>query len=581
MKTIPQKNISGRLVKAAALSLVLTGFMLSAASAQEPESDRDLDRRVDVSREYMPDMDRAAKLTIPPVMDDTVALRPDMEYTIAPSPWITGFGVAAINPVRVDAAAFERLLPFYLKAGFGAPARSVLDIYGTTVSTGGGYGGAYLNHAGNWSKLESGYGSKERALQSNNKFGIFGRTYLGRRVALSGELGYDYDIYSRYRFPAGYYDKSPLASYSVPRLKLEVGNDFSDMSRFNFSVGAEGYIMQAREDAKESGIKAGLALGRTFGVHRLELHGGYEGVYGGGIRDGYDVSLLSVKPTYHIDGGLIGIGAGVEIAYSDNKFNDRSKTYFLPSALISLELSAAFVPYAELRSELRLNSYRSSTLENPYISGYDGALTPTRDYKLLAGFRGDVASNFSYEVRVGGATVKDIQYYFSHATLPYFTTHIAEKLKYFTAGGSLSAKAGRSFRAGLEFDYYNYSVNNDKNNFDPPFASGLPEYTGKIYLAYNYRDRLFLKLRGELTGTRKFAVLNLNDLSLITDNSLPNYLSEKVSGVFDLGLDAEYRLNRNLGVFLTGDNLLNSKLYPYYGFRGFGIGVTAGVKLLF
>ncbi|MCD8072948.1 MAG: hypothetical protein LUE10_07250 [Alistipes sp.] len=582
MKSLMINNIpaAGRCFRIGLSSAVVGAALVVAsptcliANGQEPE--RELDRRVEVSREYLPDMDRAAKLTIAPELNDTVALRPALEYTITPSPWMTGFGVEAINPVRVEAASFEGIPPFYLKAGFGLPARSIVDIYGTTTSTRGGYAGGYLNHTGNWSKLRNRYGSKERALESHNRAGIFARTYLGQRVALSAEVRYDYDIYSLYNYsrPVTLDDKSPLASYSIPRVAIEIGNDFTDMTFFNFAFLAEGYMLQARNNVKESGISAGLVLGKMFGRHRLKLAAKYEGAYGGGERDGYNVSRFSAVPSYLLDQGRFKIVAWVDISYIKTK-GSSGKVYFLPTAAISYRIADAFVPYAKVDSRMVSNSFRSIVERNPYVIGDEaGFLHPSREYKALAGIRGDVAANFSYEFRIGGGIIRDTQYFISDfasngpANQGYFTTVTGKKVTYFTAGGSLAGRVSESFTAGLDFDYSNYS---DK---DRKHAIWMPEIKGNIHVAYNYREKIFVKLRGGLTGTRYGFAVEGTSTGTITD-------FYKASAAFDLGLDAEYRLFKNLGLFVSGDNLLNRKLNPYFGYRGFGIGITGGVKLLF
>ncbi|MCC8019325.1 MAG: hypothetical protein LIO85_06085 [Rikenellaceae bacterium] len=559
------------------VTLALLAAAFTAVRAQEPEADRDLDRRVDVSREYMPDMDRAAKLTIRPVMNDTVSLRPELEYTVVPAPWYTGFGVAAINPVRVDASSYEQLLPFYLKAGFGGPSRSFLDMYGTTTSTSGGYAGGYITHKGEWSKLRNEMDVKARGLESHNSVGVFGRTYLGRRLGLSGEIGYNYDIYSRYGFTQ-YYDaiqstNGRLLSYSVPRAAVRIGHDFTDMDRFNFAVGAEGYLLRDREDNKETGIDVSLGIGKRFGIHELRLDMAYGAAFGSGNLDAYDLTVVGFTPSYRVKGAKLEIGAHVEVAYNklkDSNTENSSKTLFLPSADVVWRIDHAFAPFALLRSRAITNSYREMTSRNPYLSTV--MFLPTRDYSIVAGFRGDVMSNFSYEVRAGGGFMKNA-FYNLYSDSGYFTPLAYDKrLKYFTAGTSLTGRISEKFSAGLEADYFNYSQDELENTLD------MPEFKGDIFLRYNYRSKLFLKLTGGLTGTRYFGFPET-----LWVGGIPNVEveSEKQKAVFDLGLEAEYRLTGNLGIWIAGENLLNRKLYPYYNYRGFGISVTAGVKLMF
>ena len=49
----------------------------------------------------------------------------------------------------------------------------------------------------------------------------------------------------------------------------------------------------------------------------------------------------------------------------------------------------------------------------------------------------------------------------------------------------------------------------------------------------------------------------------------------------NLGLEAEYFINKKLGIFVSGDNLTGSKLYPFAHYRGLEANVNIGIKLLF
>ena len=52
------------------------------ARAQKPEGD--LNREMEVTREYEPSVDAASKLGVKPNMVDTVALRPEVDFSVTP-----------------------------------------------------------------------------------------------------------------------------------------------------------------------------------------------------------------------------------------------------------------------------------------------------------------------------------------------------------------------------------------------------------------------------------------------------------------------------------------------------------------
>lgn len=58
------------------------------ARAQKPEGD--LNREMEVTREYEPSVDAASKLGVKPNMVDTVALRPEVDFSVTPRPVTQG-----------------------------------------------------------------------------------------------------------------------------------------------------------------------------------------------------------------------------------------------------------------------------------------------------------------------------------------------------------------------------------------------------------------------------------------------------------------------------------------------------------
>ena len=95
------------------------------ARAQKPEGD--LNREMEVTREYEPSVDAASKLGVKPNMVDTVALRPEVDFSVTPRPVTQGFGVTPIKPVQVNLDDYRTFGPLYVKAGVGAPQQSVLE----------------------------------------------------------------------------------------------------------------------------------------------------------------------------------------------------------------------------------------------------------------------------------------------------------------------------------------------------------------------------------------------------------------------------------------------------------------------
>lgn len=595
-------------IKTAALVSALL-ITVDFTAAQAPD-DRQLDRQVDVSRDYTPDVERAMKLPIAPDIRDTVSLRPDFDYTITPNPWSTGFGVTAINPVRVSPSAYNPIYPFYLKAGGGAPGQTILDLYANTTGTGGGHAGAYVNHYGQFGKIRNDIGYKARGLHSTNSVGLFGKAVVGRRTYVQGEAGYDYDIWSRYGqavdINAGSYvpvdKKSSLQSYSVPRARFTFGHDFSDLSYFNFRIGAGTYMVKDRKDNKETGLNTFLEVGKAFSVHNFTLKGEFDGAFGGDMIQGEIHRQYKLGVGYAIEADRFKIGAGADYVYSsissrrtgdmlnnagtetDMLWNyrtkhDDGKSFFLPRFHISYDLGyGSFVPYAKLESSIVNNSFYNITRDNPYLRPLSGVAVDTRKYDFRAGFTGSIATNFMYNVYVGGGVHKKPAFFYTEymdvGQTDYINVLTDDRMKIFTAGAEMDVRISGSFSAGLAVHYYDYSM----KNFD--HASGLPKFEGTLSLRYNYRDKFKVRAEADILGKRKFMEYSrYRYIGPAEPDEFLYYTKQKAAA--DISLEAEYAVNKKFGVFLLGRNLANSKIYRFNHYPDRGISVSTGIKLMF
>lgn len=593
------------------LLLAVGTFASVAAMAQQEE--QTINRQVDVSRQYAPEVRQALKLSVVPNMVDTAALRPDYEYTIYPKAWATGFGVEAINPVQLYASDFAKRYPFYVKAGGGAPAQSLLDIYGVTTDWKNGYVGGYVNHYGQYDKRKDDMGIKAKNGFVTNDIGAFGALKTGARTSLSGELGFEYNTwdrnYSEYTFEQQaasdrvLIDKSVgKVKYSMPKGKIEFGNDFKDLSRFNFSIGADFYSLKEKESKdKETGFSIYGKVGQQFDVHKFTL--GVKGeVIDGDVENnlGYFNSILTFSPTYGIKTDLFTLNAGLDVVfdyYSDDEDEWTSgrgdEFYLLPQARIEFGADGApIVPFAELSSRLVKNNMCSLMRLNPLAAGTMG-LKNGRSYDLRAGAYGAITPSVGYRVYAGGGIEKDIPFFASHShtdniyyspgliregvVLSHYVAGDYSRITYFTLGGELETRLGGSFTGVFGAKYHKYSAkaNTLRGNEKMSYVYGRPDYELSLKATYNHNDKLFLRGGLDLLGKTKHYFTYFGGGTSLADGE------DKVSNTLNLSLEAEYFFKPQLGVFLSGSNLLGQDIYYFSNYKDDKMRVNAGVKLLF
>lgn len=558
-------------------SIALAGVFAAALGSVYAQADESLDRQVDVTRDYRPTVQSATKLSIQPNMTDTVQLRPDFDYVVKPMPINHGFGVTAMSPVSINAATYAPLYPFYAKVGGGYPGQSLADIYYNSTGRGKGSFGFYVNHDGHYNKIENDLGYKSKAMKTENSAGLNGNLRLGK-VVLSGEAGFDYDMYSRYgqfnygdALPQGP-EKVVLQKFMTPRAAVRVGNDFVDLSRLNFAVTAGGYYFKDDFSNAETGLQFGLDFAKMFGTNKISLSAGYDGLFGNEHMGDVKSHLINVAPRYDFISEKLKMGLGLNFAFDINDIEN--KVAVLPSFDIALIANPAIVPFVDVDSRVERNSYRHLVSLNPYLNeSWPFFSEDTYHYDLRAGISGTVSNVFRYKLYGGAAYIEnavDFANAYADGNSATFVTFREKRIVEYMVGLELEGRIASSFSAMLGGRYTGY----DTKTFE--HAVGLPDYEVSLKLKWNHKDRFFATAGLDLIGNRWFMEYRMETETLPTD-----FMFVKQKAVIDVNLGLEYRLKKELGIFIEGHNLTGSKLYPFNHYPEDGPQVSAGVKLMF
>ena len=577
--------------------LIAAAVAACPAWAQKPE-EGDLNRQMEVTRDYEPTVNEASKLNVKPDMNDTVALRPEVTYKVHPNPISYGFEVTPIKPVSVSLDNYRQDRPLYLKVGVGVPFQSVVDAYFSSTKNVNGKWGVLVNHYGSWSDRKNDNGIKTPAGQTFNRIGAYGERRFGR-FGIGGELGYDYDKISRYgydttwtleNFTGRNIDASASAlrqNFSTVHGKIYFGHAFEDLSYFNIRFGAEGAYFQDRFDMKEADVKTFLDLGKRYGQrHGVTLHAGYDVYKGSGELDGYKDNILTVRPMYRLQGGKLEFALGANYVLDND--GDRSESAFFPLFELKWRASDGFTPYLKIDGEYLNYGYRNTVTWNPYVlQGVTGR--NTSEYNGRIGIRGGVSSSFAYHVFGGVSRYLNMNYGLNaYLMLLGDGANVYQALyqgnvfgvsqrdvTMWTIGAELEGRISGAFGLLFNLQYRGYDV---KKIEDQSAHIGLPNLTAGLALKYNYRDKLLLKAGVDVYGPRDFDILFMYTDGASASAGLGR---THVDMQFDVYFGAEYNISKRIGVFLEGRNLANQRIYRYNQYRDLGINMLAGVKLQF
>ncbi len=559
-----------------------------------------VDKSVEVTKEYRPSLEHAAKLALQPDMTDTVKIYPEIDYSITPLSIETSLKTRPIRPARLTYWDFNRSLPFYLKVGAGYPANSVLDFYASTHNPGRGYVVGAVNHQGNYSKLRNDMGVRAKAWQMDNRAMVAAGKYFGNHL-LEGRISYDNNILHRYGEVLAA-TGSPRAVYGDARFDIRVGDEFHDLSRLNFEVVLRGNLFDGRPDTdvalrgRQTGIGASARIARNIGrsAHRrFSLGAAYDHLFGARALEGNEHGRLKVGLSYGRDGGTLLFEVGADY-YHDNvrtsgSDNSVKGNYIIPHLRFEMDLgTTAMRPYLELDGEVCDNSYRSLVSRNPYLAStpwFDRSSVTYLGRLGIGGFND--RNRFSYRIYAEFKVNDNHLYWYSMADADEAEpadTPLAGALQAVQARQtvvSLNVEGefrplpelllGFGLRANLcHNDSEGYHFYADKRT---KLEGGDPIFEGDLRLRYTHpKFEVGVSLAAEsprrwTTVTRRAADYTFADF-------------DTPFGV-DLGLDVVWKLSHRLYLFAEGRNLANRDIYSYPWYRGWGARFTAGAKLNF
>ena len=575
-----------------------------------------LEREVEVTKQYVPKLPPARKMDMIPDMVDTVAIRPEIDYTISPKSFDSALTSEKFRPATVTYWEYVKHYPFYIKAGAGYPLVTELDAYASTNRADVGYLSVYINHRGSFSdiKVDNPFTAEQyctNSKQMSNRIGFNGGKYIGR-YTLNGDIFYSSDAFHRYAQPAATEEGADVIdeiNYEDIGVKLNFGDSFSDMKRLNFNIYATANYYNDKSDqwqqpayglltgdsssvelpstgepiavdrkVQQLDMSLGLLFGRNVGnrsVIKAALE--YQGYYGMKFTKNYSNTLIGgyVAYEYHHT-KLFDIKAKVGYMF-DNIPSEGGKArhHFLPElyAGFNVKDNGTFVPYVEVDSKLSNNSYKHLQQINPYIMLYSNeyAATPNSlTYNMRAGFAGHTLNNmFAYRLYANAAFITDALYWYNVSNIGFdFKT---ARQNVYSLAVSLEYKPLSSLYIGVGLQGFIY-----KDFIEEDIQNGKPNFKGNLGIRYTHR-KFAVGATAELIGARSWSFIGQQA------EGIDQYTmqSHTYPACVDLGISFDWFVSKQCTIYIEGRNLANAKIYDWALYRRLGVGGLAGIKVQF
>lgn len=535
-----------------------------------------VEKHVEVTKDYVPDLAPALKLSFEPSMIDTAVLRPDIDYSITPQALAARLDVEPIRPATVTYWEFNRHRPLYLKLGAGWPFNTLGDLYVTTQHPGTGYLSGYANHEGIYADLRNRFGVETPAGRMLNRVGVAAGKYFGRRT-LEGEVAYEHRRYRRYGgidVPGAHV---PVIGYGEMGVGVRFGDDFRDLSRLNFDIGLRGALFDDYSERMTEGAQRGrqthlgvdAALARRFDRHLFRLALRYEHGAGQKSLSDYRQDLLAAEARYGYRGGAVDFELGADYRY-DKRAHAAGRHYVTPYLRMRFDTGAkGFSPLIEADGTLCDNSFRTLSRLNPYVEPGVWCDRSTVEYAFRLGADGATANDrFAYRIFVGAA-VRENQLFWTVGTAPVGRLlPVQARQTLFTIDGEAEYRPAERFRMtlGLRGSLY------DDHS---PYECGLPAFEGRFEARYAVRKVSFgasVAARSE----RRWSFVGESEAGPVPSGEV--FVAPFVC---DVRADIDWRITRAFALFAEARNLAGCALYEQPLYRGYGVRFTAGVRLEF
>jgi hypothetical protein len=263
------------------------------------------------------------------------------------------------------------------------------------------------------------------------------------------------------------------------------------------------------------------------------------------------------KPRWNAEIGAILAGS----AGTEGKF------YIYPNLSASFNLYDKYlVVFANVGGGLERNSFDAVRRVNPFIVSNPKLRNTSRQVDATLGLRGSLSRDFTYKVYGGYVMTNEHAFYITDSTRKtdnYFNLTYS-KLQTIKVGGELNYQFGERVSARLRGNYFHYLPGVELK------AWHMPAFDIALSGFYNLSDKFVFKL----------------DIFYIGNQWAPDYqpgvvVPVKIKGTVDVNLGVEYRYNKWLSIFVTGNNLAAFRYNRWFRYPTQQVNVLGGLTFSF
>jgi len=548
-------------------SLFFLAAGLMNAQAQDKKTDEKgvVKEEIEVVRPYKPILAEAVKLRRSPNLDDIKTYKAKLNYSILDRKLELN---SDIQKLQAQALAEEKesiLVNNYVKGAFGSLATLLGEAYFNTGKDEGLQLGGYFKHFSQEGKL-----NKQNS--SNQQLSIFGRSILDQNT-VSGRINFERNGTYFY----GIDDDRPTLNpnpekQALTTIELEgelVKNFTEDEDAFSYALKANGYIWNDKFSAKENYLSLNGYVNKRINSLNLGLAASTEFGNSKDALTSVGNNLLRLNPYIRLQVKGAKITAGINFV---QEFGAVSSSRIFPAVTADFTLIPDYLQvFGEVKGDVNRNSLKGFTDENPWLNSNAVIKNTVEKLSFSAGVKGTGGPGFGYKARIYVKQFDDMPLFINNYTdfNKFDVIYDFGKTKLTGLEGEISVQVSDALKWTGKLNLDDWKPASETYSW---FKPGLKVSSN---LVYTYNKKLSFNAGVVIQDDVK-AKVNIANPVPPSQYVIPNPSIESivtVKGFVDLGLGADYRINKKFSVFAKANNILNTNYsrYLYYQVNGFNI----------
>jgi len=547
------------------LFFLAAGLMTAQAQDKKTEEKGVVNEEIEVVRPYKPILAEAVKLRRSPNLDDVKTYKAKLNYSILDRKLELN---SDIQKLQAQALAEEKesiLVNNYVKGAFGSLATLLGEAYFNTGKDEGLQVGGYFKHFSQEGKL-----NKQNS--SNQQLSVFGRSILEQNT-VSGRINFERNGTYFY----GIDDTRPTLNpnpdkQALTTIELEgelVKNFTEDEDAFSYALKANGYIWNDKFSAKENYLSLNGYVNKRINSLNLGLAASTEFGNSKDALTSVGNNLLRLNPYIRLQVKGAKITAGINFV---QEFGAFSSSKIFPAVTADFTLIPDYLQvFGEVKGDVNRNSLKGFTDENPWLNSNIVVRNTVEKLSFSAGIKGTGGPGFGYKARVYVKQFDDMPLFINNFTdfNKFDVIYDFGKTKLTGLEGEISVQVSDALKWTGKLNLDDWKPASETYSW---FKPGLKVSSNFVY---TYNKKLSFNAGVVIQDDVKAKVYTGAPVPA-SQYVIPNpniELIETVKGYVDLGLGADYRINKKFSVFAKANNILNTNYskYLYYQVNGFNI----------